>query len=884
MLIDEEIEKWCKRLNLTERSQALINRIRNSPPARSVNGLMGNVTARFPSRKMGVIIQAESHKNELAFIREYEKDESVLEFYDQPITIKLEYEAANGRRVGVLHTPDFFLLRSDEAGWEECKTEEGLLKLSEKSPNRYFRDSDGRWRCIPGELYAHEYGFYYRIRSTKEINWTYQRNLEFLDDYHRTDSHAVKEGTLHSLVSLVAGEPGISLKELFVRTQGIATRDEVFMLVALGRLYVDLRVAPLSEQDALRVFPDRDTAVAYKNLVHASSPDKVSTPPYLDLKTGTSIRWGTKQWLIVNACEGIVSLVGEAGTFTELPLSVFEKFVQDGRIAEVDLNEQPGIHPEVIKRLRLANQRAFAEANRRYEIIRASLHMGVPTTDVNVPERTVRYWKSRYLAAQAAYGSGYIGLLSGTKAGNTARKLPEQSLGLMNDFIENEYETHKQKGKFEVYATYRLTCEQRGILPASYKTFCNAVKQRPQYNLTLKRRGPKAAYKHKEFYWELTPTTPRHGEYPLHIAHIDHTELDVELVYSETGGNFGRPWATFLSDAFSRKMAVHVTFDPPTYRSNMMILRECVRRFGRLPHTVVVDGGLDFASTYFETLLARYECTKKTRPCAESRFGSVCERLFGTANTQFIHNLQGNTQIMRNVRQVTKSVNPKEKAIWTLEKLHLHLCKWAYEVYETMEHPALGQSPRDAYARGALNCGERPHRLVPYNEEFQILTLPTTPRSTAKLIPGRGVKINYLYYWCEQFRDPKIEGSRLEVRYDPFDIGRAYAYARGQWIECYSEHYATFHNRSERELMLATAELRRRRTLHSKQLNVTAAKLAHFLESVESEEALLRQRMADRESRNLYAITSEVVPPPGTQQASINKTHPPSNLKIYGEF
>lgn len=43
----------------------------------------------------------------------------------------------------------------------------------------------------------------------------------------------------------------------------------------------------------------------------------------------------------------------------------------------------------------------------------------------------------------------------------------------------------------------------------------------------------------------------------------------------------------------------------------MMILRECVRRHGQLPQIVVIDGGPEFQSTYFEALLARYECIKK---------------------------------------------------------------------------------------------------------------------------------------------------------------------------------------------------------------------------------------------------------------------------------
>jgi hypothetical protein len=101
----------------------------------------------------------------------------------------------------------------------------------------------------------------------------------------------------------------------------------------------------------------------------------------------------------------------------------------------------------------------------------------------------------------------------------------------------------------------------------------------------------------------------------------------------------------------------------------MMILRECVHRHNRFPEMVVVDWGPEFESIYFETLLARYECSKATRPKAKPRFGSVIERLFNTANIEFIHNLAGNTQVMRNVRQVTKSVNPRGYAIWTLGEL-----------------------------------------------------------------------------------------------------------------------------------------------------------------------------------------------------------------------
>jgi len=95
-----------------------------------------------------------------------------------------------------------------------------------------------------------------------------------------------------------------------------------------------------------------------------------------------------------------------------------------------------------------------------------------------------------------------------------------------------------------------------------------------------------------------------------------------------------------------------------------------------------------------------------------------------------------------------------------------------------------------------------------------MLTLPTTQKGTAKLRPGRGIKVNYFYYWSDAFLDPDVEGTQVPVRYDPFDAGLAYAFIRKRWVRCISEHHARFAGRSEREIQLASAELRRRQQRH----------------------------------------------------------------------
>ncbi|MDT7542421.1 MAG: putative transposase [Acidobacteriota bacterium] len=904
MLSNAELERWHCSLGLSAEARVLVDQIRNSQPVRAVQGFK-SVHGRYPSRKMGVTIQFESHKNELAFIKEYEHDEDVLEYYDQPSIIKLDYESASGRRLGVLHTPDFFVLRTYTAGWEECKLEDQLLNLLSKSPSRYSLDAESKWRCAPGEEYAQPYGLYYHIRSSKEINWAFQRSVEFLEDYFRNSSRAVAKDTRLSLIQQVVDTPGITLADLFERTGGAASRDDVFMLIATGELYVDLYRVPLLEADRVQVFPDKDTALAYATLTRSTPDSNVTQSLYVDLTAGTYIQLDNKRWKIAYVGETAVGLLGEGQTFTEIPINVFEKLVKENRITGVAAKTSSNIHPVAMSLFAQADRHMYAEANRRYRIISAYTNKDSLPAGEEISDRTVRRLRANFNRAQDAYGIGYLGLFPKRRSGNAGDKLPPATRTLITEFIETHYETNKQQSKSAVYGAFRLACEQRGVLPASYKTFWKAINSRSLHEQVVKRKGTKAAYKFKEFYWELTPTTPQHGERPFQIVHIDHTELDEELVCSLTGQKLGRSWLTTALDACSRRcLALSLTYDRPSYRSCMMILRELVRRFSRFPQTIVVDGGKEFSDTYFETLLARYECTKKTRPPSQSRFGSVGERFFGTTNTRFIYNLQGNTQVTRNVREITKAVNPKEHAIWTLEKIYLYLCEWAYEVYDTIEHPALGECPCDAFARGMLNAGERTHRLIPYDDEFRILSFPTTPRTTAKVYPGRGVKVNYIYYWSEAFRHPEVEGTRVSVRYDPFNIGTAFAYARGHWAECQSEKYLTLRDHSERELMLAANELRRRQTRHSQRFNITATRLARFLESIESEEVLLRQRLLDRATRNVLALAGsslqqqmlETVAEPtilpadsfNTSEQShsspTRESHPTQNLETYGEF
>jgi putative transposase len=882
-----------QRLGLSDQAQAVIDDVRCSDPARRVRSGRSNVSGRYPSKKMGVTIQFESHRVELAAIYEMEHDIRVIEYFDQPPSIKLLYDSPSGRRMGVMHTPDFFVIRADAAGWEEWKPEEELTRLAEKNLNRYQRDSGDKWWCPPGEAYARALGLNYRVRSAREIDWIFQRNMQFLDDYLRTENVLCATTVCERLLGYLRAAPGLSLEELFRLAEGVAGRDEIYGLIATGTLSVDLRKASLSEPADVPVFAPGDDQLRE---VRAEPDACRRSPRNLIASVGRKITWDGRPWRLVNLGETAVSLLSDEGTVIEMPFSAFQTLAASGGLQGLAQCREDSVDPELLELLSKASDRELTVANSRCRIVRG--HFAGESCDElgPVPARTLRRWTARYRAAQRRYGSGYLGLLPRTRdRGNQTERLPEKTRQLVNDFIDGDYESLKQKTMYASWIGLKRECEARNMPAPSYKTFTLKVHQKAGFQQTLKRQGRRAAYAQEPFYLDLDLKTPRHGDRPFEIGHIDHTELDVEVISSCTGQVLGRPWLTLLTDAFSRRvLAFYVTFDAPSYRSCMMILRECVRRHERLPQFVVLDGGREFNSIYFETLLARYECTKKTRPPAKARFGSVCERMFGTANTHLVHNLLGNTQITRNVRQVTKSVNPEQHATWPLPELFDRLSDYFYEVYDTIAHPALGQSPREAYERGMAATGTRPQKQIAYDLEFQIWTLPTTAKGTAKVSPGRSVKINYLYYWSEALREPAVERREVAVRYDPFDIGTAYAFAGDRWVRCVSEHYLLLRGRSEKEVALASTELRQRNQCHSQTFEITANKLAAFLASVESEGALLLQRLRDREgqvvrdrsfgvvdNRETDACTTD---PKCDADGSEDRRPAAETCEIYGEF
>ncbi len=140
--------------------------------------------------------------------------------------------------------------------------------------------------------------------------------------------------------------------------------------------------------------------------------------------------------------------------------------------------------------------------------------------------------------------------------------------------------------------------------------------------------------------------------------------------------------------------------------------------------------------------------------------------------------------------------------------------------------------------------------LIPYSEDFLIQTRPSTRTGVVKIHQGRGITVNGLQYWHECMRSPSVAGKSVPVRYEPYNMGFAYAYIDGQWVECIADAFLQVHGRSEHEWNLILEEWREHQRQHTqKRVTLNGKLLVEFLHELEKDEAWQLQRLRDLEEQ-----------------------------------
>lgn len=761
MLTTVELNDYFERIGLPDGGRRLVEKARREAPIRTVQSGLGNVRTRFPSRKMGRIIEAESRTVEFpAFVR-YEHDSGVLEYYPQPVALDLRFEHPITKKVTrVQHIPDVLVLWSDCVCIEEWREERRLAKLAAKYPDRFIRTGN-QWRCPPVEDYLHRLGIRYRLRTADEHPHTFVQNLLFLADYFAPGAGEVDAKALEAIRVYLNERGAVTLAELIsaggapescsadlaqkavsASARTLFTADDVYKAIADGLIVYDLDNELLSDTHRARVYRDRSTLEFSRRIeadAHRETPQTLIDRVF-SLRPGDHVIYDGTSYRVVLVGTDRVTLASDDGA-TEVAVSTIEELFRREQVQFVH-SEKPSDTPES-PNLTSYSPDELARAIERGRILDLAT---IDRTAVPVSPRTLRRYQKAVRDAGANPVSRNCALIDRIRyRGNRTRKLPKEVLTLIEQTVREHYNQPNSPSKSHVYIKFVEQCHERGLTPCSRKSFNRELKT---YASIQKREGRRQAYQKQEIVWYLDAKDPIHGVRPFEYIHIDHTPLPLETIGAASRKRLGTPYLSLSVDAESRAVpGFYVSLQEPSYRSCMMVLRDIVRRHGRLPNTIIVDNGPEFHSAAFQRFCELYGITVRYRPAGQPRHGSVCERLFGTTQSEFINNLAGNTKQRSISRSVTKSVAPERYAEWTLPALHGALEKYFRDIYGMNPHPAHGDPPEKHLITRMAETGLRLSRLVRLDRTFMIETCPPVDRAgTRKVDPQRGIKVHHLWY------------------------------------------------------------------------------------------------------------------------------------------
>jgi putative transposase len=828
------VQSIMTKLGLPNIGQNYVFRALADPSRRTKSGV-ANVSGAYPSQKMGMTIGFESRTLEYARIIHNEADPEVLGYVAQLPQIKISYKCGKtGRKISYLTKPDLLEIYDNEIVVVECKPLNKLREWEIDRPGFVCQENGNKWRCRSAEAVCSELGLKHRIICEQDLPPKRIKNLGLLIDYIQTGYAHNRDVAMRAITNLLGEERRLSIENVLLELKGVATVDDVYRALATGIAVVDLDDCSIIDHQHTFMYASQAAMEAYKISVGAiSRAAQWMRGGILDLKPGSLLSWDGRNWRLINM--GVTKVTLNNGSqLQELDRTVFDQLIRDCSIVMADGGELPSEFKsnQSHEMLQAASPNDLTRALKVYKQILPYLNQTAKTS----PDRTDRRHLCRWKKAEAGLGNGFVGLLRHfSNSGNREGRIEPEVMAIVRKQTREHYATTKKSRKIHVHERIVAECERASLPHPSYAWYCHYIKRLPRYELLKAREGRKAAYNLEPRQENDGSLTDARAEAAWQKAYLDHTEIELETRCSTTSVLLGRPWLTTLVDDHSADiLAWHLTWDPPSYRSVMMVMRDCVERHGRLPDEIVVDGGKDMASTWFEVCCAFYCVTITRRPAGKARFGSRGERAFGTIDTTFLTNCLGNTQLRKNVRQMTPEVDPNHTAVWTMGTL-LDAFEIYFDHYRNLVHRELLVCPRVARQRSVLAGSGRVERRIIFDKNFLINTCPTTKTGQAKVQPD-GVKINYLYYTAPVLR--LAYGKKVPVRFEPFDMSIAYALVDGKWIELTSKFANCLRGRTERELKLARDEYFRHRSLVEK-TRLTEKTFIDFLEFLDRTEEML---------------------------------------------
>lgn len=255
------------------------------------------------------------------------------------------------------------------------------------------------------------------------------------------------------------------------------------------------------------------------------------------------------------------------------------------------------------------------------------------------------------------------------------------------------------------------------------------------------------------------------------IWQIDASPADALLVD-------GRHSVYVLTDLWSRRAMVLVTRTPRA-AAVVALVRRAILAWG-VPNRIKTDNGSDFKAKATRGVLRSLHIEHPLSPAFTPTDKGHVERLIGTLQHDFMplqpgfigHSVADRAAIEARRAFAARLGDNDERAAFCVSldqvELQRRVDRWCDEAYAHRAHDGLdGQTPweRERSWTGALRTIEDPRAL-------DLLLWDMASGDGYRVVGKKGLRIENTVFWGPGL----VEGTRVRVRLDPGDMGRAYVY------------------------------------------------------------------------------------------------------------
>ena len=435
------------------------------------------------------------------------------------------------------------------------------------------------------------------------------------------------------------------------------------------------------------------------------------------------------------------------------------------RIPVAEVQPDYSINQRAVTNLVTVPEDQWQTAVRQFTVLKRLLEMdGIERTRAAV-EKVAKILKKHpatiYRWIESYNCSGRLSeLLRKNRADRGKSRLSSKVDTIIEDAIKKIYLTAEQPHISAVIEEVNLQCFKAGLKKPAANTVRRRIATLSDRLKLEKRKGKKAA---AEKYEPIKGHFPG-ADFPLAVAQIDHTPMDVIVVDEEHRQPIQRPSLTVVIDVYSRMVLGFSIYleKPSAFTVGMAIAHAILPKenwlagvgvqaewpcWGKM-RTIHCDNAKEFRGTVIGRACQDHDIAVEHRPPREPRYGGHIERGFGTWLTR-ARRLKGTT--FSNVEQ-KGDYDSEGRAIMTRAELEKWFTIYVAKVYANSFHKGIKTTPLARYKEGILGTDSRPGIGLPDRiaepTAFMLDFMPFEERT----IQEYGVVIDHIFFWDDALR------------------------------------------------------------------------------------------------------------------------------------